>query len=41
MNYLIKIFSNNFQELIDKNVRIAESNAGEEVKLFRNLNKNL
>lgn len=41
INYLVKIFANNFQEIIDKNVRAAERSMGEEIKLMKNLNKNL
>ncbi len=41
MNYLIKIFTNNFQQVIDKNVKITEYNMNEEIKLLKNLNKNL
>lgn len=41
MSYLIKIFANNFQEVIDKNVKTAEKNMTEEIKLLKNLNKNL
>jgi DUF438 domain-containing protein len=41
INYLVKIFANNFQEIIDKNVRAAERSMGEEIKLLKNLNKNL
>lgn len=41
MNYLVKIFANNFQEIIDKNVRMTEKNMNEEIKLLKNLNKNL
>lgn len=37
----MKIFANNFQEIIDKNVRIAEKNLNEEIRLIKNLNKNL
>jgi hypothetical protein len=41
INYLVKIFANNFQEIIDKNVRAAERSMVEEIKLMKNLNKNL
>ncbi len=41
INYLVKIFANNFQDIIDKNVRAAERSMGEEIKLMKNLNKNL
>lgn len=41
MSYLIKIFANNFQEVIDKHVKTAEKNMTEEIKLLKNLNKNL
>jgi len=40
-NYLIKIFTNNFQEVIDKNVKLMEKSKNEEIKAIRNLNKNL
>ena len=40
-SYLIKIFTNNFQQVIDKNVKVVQSNMGEEIKLLKNLNKNL
>ena len=39
--YLIKIFTNNFQEVIDKNVGMVEKNVGEEVRVLKGLNKNL
>ena len=39
--YLIKIFTNNFQEVIDKNVAMVEKNVGEEVRVLKGLNKNL
>ena len=41
MNYLVKIFANNFQEIIDKNVRMTEKTMNDEIKLMKNLNKNL
>ena len=40
-NYLIKIFTNNFQEVIDKNIAITEKSVQEEVKLIKGLNKQL
>lgn len=40
-NYLIKIFTNNFQEVIDKNVQIVEKNMEQEIKVVNNLNKNI
>ena len=40
-NYLIKIFTNNFQEVIDNNVRMVEKNLNEEIKSLKGLNKNL
>ena len=40
-NYLIKIFTNNFQEVIDKNVGIVQRNMMEEIKVLKGINKSL
>jgi hypothetical protein len=41
MNYLIRIFENNFEEVIQKKIQRAESTLHEEIKLLKNLNRNL
>jgi endo-1,4-beta-D-glucanase Y len=41
INYLIRIFENNFEEVIDRRIKKAEATLHEEIKLLKNLNKNL
>jgi endo-1,4-beta-D-glucanase Y len=41
INYLIRIFENNFEEVIDRRIKKAEATLHDEIKLLKNLNKNL